>query len=159
MSQKHAAYFPPVDGSQVYPDSSQPIGHIPSLETPAANSLEWNSYIMHGLGNTTPPTPESFKEIEQPHLASSENVAFRQSLEESEEEGEILVGMGLYDTPDKCEEDPQLDTYRSTVSSLLGSAYRPTEPTGKGLKLEETWEPPQSDDEEDEEDEASATSC
>ncbi|MCH8947783.1 MAG: hypothetical protein IH789_09180 [Acidobacteria bacterium] len=65
----------------------------------------------------------------------------------------ILVGMGLYDTPETFDEDPQLNNYRSTVSSLLGSTYRPQEPRGKGLKLEETWEPPKSDDGEDDDDE------
>jgi hypothetical protein len=78
-----------------------------------------------------------------------------QPLEEpAEEEGEILVGMGLYDTPEKHDEDPQLNNYRSTVSSLLGSSFRPMEPRGKGLKLEETWEPPKSDDEDEENEDA-----
>ena len=38
------------------------------------------------------------------------------------------------------------------MSQVLGSAYRRPEPVGKGLKLEETWNPP-SDDEEEEDDE------
>lgn len=79
-----------------------------------------------------------------------ESPAF-QCLDESEEDGEVLVGMGLYDAPDKVNDDPQLDNYRSTVSSLLGSRFRPAEPQGKGLKLEETWSPPpKSEDDEDE---------
>ncbi len=61
-----------------------------------------------------------------------------------------MIGMGLYDTPEKYSEDPQLDNYRTTVSSLLGSTFRPRESTGKGLTLEQAWEPPKSDDEDDE---------
>ncbi|KAK8041376.1 hypothetical protein PG994_014383 [Apiospora phragmitis] len=70
-----------------------------------------------------------------------------QAEEEPEEEGEILIGMGLYDTPDKSDMDPQLDHYRTSTSNLLGSTYR----KGAGLKLEEAWGPPK-EDEDDEED-------
>jgi hypothetical protein len=74
-------------------------------------------------------------------------------VEAEEDDGEILVGMGLYDQPDKYHEDPHLNNYRSAASALFGSGYQAKEPQGKGLKLEETWEPPKSDsdDEEDEE--------
>lgn len=75
-------------------------------------------------------------------------------LDESEDEGEILVGMGLYDAPDKYEADPGLNNYRSSLSSLLGGgAPRLRDSPGKGLKLEETWQPPESDDEEEDEEE------
>ncbi len=62
--------------------------------------------------------------------------------------------MGLYDTPEPAKtlsSDPQLDNYRSLMSHLLGVGRR-VEPTGKGLKLEETWIPPPSDDEEEDDD-------
>ena len=68
---------------------------------------------------------------------------------EDEDEGEILIGMGLYDPPDKFDTDPTLETYRNSVAGLLGAAYKYPEPTGKGLKLEDAWEPPESDDEEE----------
>ncbi|KAK7413448.1 hypothetical protein QQX98_007673 [Neonectria punicea] len=117
-----------------------------------ANGWDWNSFIIHGFSSTSPPTPEAFPQAQLSQTAMSEESIPYQALEDStEDEGEILVGMGLYDTPDKYEEDPQLDNYRSTVSSLLGSTFRTHEPKGKGLKLEETWEPPKSDDEDDEE--------
>ena len=54
-----------------------------------------------------------------------------------EDSGKELVGMGLYDLP-----EPSLDWSPSLV-----------EATGKGLKLEETWQPPEEDDDEDEEEE------
>lgn len=85
----------------------------------------------------------------------------------SEEEGEILYGMGLYDAPEKPlvmrdadTAQQQLGYHRYTIASLLGSyhahAYPSAsypEPTGKGLKLEDAWEPPASDDGDDGDDE------
>lgn len=53
-----------------------------------------------------------------------------------EESGKELVGMGLYDLP-----DTSLDW-----TSPAGEA------TGKGLKLEETWQPPEVEEEEEEQD-------
>ena len=53
-----------------------------------------------------------------------------------EDDGEKLVALGLYDTPDPC-------------SSWGGF----TEATGKGLKLEETWQPPEIDEDDEDEDE------
>lgn len=56
--------------------------------------------------------------------------------EDMEDSGKELVGMGLYDLP-----EPSL-TWDSPV----------VEATGKGLKLEETWQPPEDDDDEEEAD-------
>lgn len=109
---------------------------------------------MQGMNTTTPPTPESLVQPE-PSLPPmpQESPAF-QTLDEPEDDGEVLVGMGLYDAPEKLNEDPQLDNYRSTVCSLLGSRFRPSEPQGKGLKLEETWAPPPKSDDEDEDEDS-----
>ncbi|KOS19228.1 hypothetical protein ESCO_000460 [Escovopsis weberi] len=121
------------------------------MESPSG--LDWNGFVMQGYDTTSPPTPDTFltamttTQLPQPAITE----AYYQTPDEPEDDGEILVGMGLYD--DKREEDPQLNNYRYTVSSLLGTTFRPQEPRGKGLKLEETWEPPKSDDEEEEEDE------
>ncbi|KAM5342603.1 hypothetical protein ACJ41O_013569 [Fusarium nematophilum] len=118
-----------------------------------ANGWDWNTFIMHGFNSTTPPTPETLPQTQLSQPAMSGDIPYQALEEPLEEEGEILVGMGLYDTPDKYEQDPQLNNYRSTVSSLLGSTFRGHEPRGKGLKLEETWEPPKSDEEDDDEEE------
>jgi hypothetical protein len=56
-----------------------------------------------------------------------------------DDDGEKLVALGLYDAP-----EPPL-----TWSAL-------NEGTGKGLKLEETWQPPEEEDGEDEDDDASS---
>jgi hypothetical protein len=117
----------------------------------AASTGDWNTFIMHGFSSTSPPTPDSFLPPHQLQPAASTVPQDYETIEEPEEQGEILVGMGLYDTPEKYQDDPHLNNYRSTVSSLLGSKFRPHEPEGKGLKLEETWEPPKSDDEDESE--------
>lgn len=156
LQQRNGSCYPHSDGAQLYPEALPSLTHAPGLGTPADNPMDWNSYIMNGVASTTPPTPESFVHSQQAQPAVTEDSANYSPLEDNEEEGEILVGMGLYDTPEKYEEDPQLNNYRSTVTSLLGSTFRPKEPTGKGLTLELAWEPPKSDDgEEEAEDETS----
>ncbi|KAM0335803.1 hypothetical protein ACHAQA_000853 [Verticillium albo-atrum] len=113
-------------------------------------AAQWNTFAAHGFNSTSPPTPENLPQAQQQQPAvSSEDAIPYQPLNEAEEEGEILVGMGLYDAPDKYEDDPHLSHSRSAMSSLLGTSYRGQEGTGKGLKLEESWQPPESDDEEE----------
>lgn len=102
--------------------------------------VNWACYGPQGL--STPPTPEDPPRMQQlePILQTEESVPY-QALEvnEEEEEGDILVGLGLYDPPEKL-------PYQGE-GGLLGATF---EPTGKGLKLEDAWEPPISDDEEEE---------
>lgn len=135
-------FYPPSHDSQGLPESLVTVGGV-SQRTPAAGALDWNTFIPQGFNNTSLPTPGSFLPLQHPQPAMTEAAVPCEALDETE--GEILVGMGLYDAPEKCDEDPHLDNYRSTVSSLLRSSLRPHEPWGKGLKLEETWEPPKSD--------------
>lgn len=139
-------------GSLATDACSMPATSAP-VETAYSHGWDWNNFIMHGFGSTTPPTPETLPQSQLSQPVVSEDIQYQALDDASEEEGEILVGMGLYDAPEKFNEDPQLNNYRSTVSSLLGSSFRGCEPSGKGLKLEETWEPPKSDDEEDDDDE------
>jgi len=110
---------------------------------------------MHGFNRcSAPPTPADFPPAErvEPKLSPEESIPY-QPLEEDEPEGEILVGMGLYDPPEKDIEDPTLETYRNSVAHLLGSSYKYPESAGKGLKLEDSWEPPESDEDNEESDE------
>lgn len=128
---------------------------LPASEfaTNSSTQHSWDSFAAQGFNSTTPPTPDSLSQVQQsqPVVTTEESIPY-QPLDEDEEEGEILVGMGLYDAPEKYDEDLHLNHARSAMSSLLGSSYTRREGTGKGLKLEEPWQPPESDDEEQEQD-------
>lgn len=117
-----------------------------------SGSTQWNPPVGQCYSSTSPPTPENLPQTQQPQPAvSTESPIAYHPLAEPEEEGEILVGMGLYDTPDKHSDDPHLSNSRSAMSSLLGgSPFRGGRlgGPGKGLKLEEAWQPPESDDDE-----------
>ncbi|KAI9158701.1 hypothetical protein HJFPF1_06699 [Paramyrothecium foliicola] len=151
---KSTAYYSTQQDGQSVPGQEQfpSFGNAVHGSAVQTSTDDWNAFILHGFNNTSPPTPDSFLPPHQLQPTVTTVSQGYQDLEEPEEEGEILVGMGLYDPPEKYHEDPHLNNYRSTVSSLLGSTFRPKEPQGKGLKLEETWEPPKSDDEDDGED-------
>ncbi|EGX91432.1 hypothetical protein CCM_05590 [Cordyceps militaris CM01] len=152
MTQKPGALYTPTEECQMFPNSLP--SNMVSGQVQGNNGVDWNNFIMHGFNRTSPPTPETFLQPPQHYQQSMQErpAPYPQVEPAEEEEGEILVGMGLYDTPEKHQEDPQLNNYHSTVTSLLGSTFRLTEPVGKGLKLEETWEPPKSDDEDEDED-------
>jgi hypothetical protein len=119
--------------------------------------FDWSNFATNGFeSSTAPPTPDDFLPIQhpEPSFSAEESIPYH-PLSDTESTGEDLIGLGLYDTPEAAKSpspDPQLDNYRSLMmSQLLGSAYRRPEPVGKGLKLEETWNPP-SEDEDDEDD-------
>lgn len=132
-------------------DSPEPVGPF-SVYSDQVSFNNWDAYAPHGLQScTAPPTPDEFQGIQQPQsVPSEESIPYEplETPEEEEEEGEILVGMGLYDLPSKADTDPGLVHYRTTTSQLLDTTYR----SGKGWKLEEAWEPPATDDEDSEED-------
>lgn len=68
-------------------------------------------------------------------------------VEDDETDGEVLYGMGLYDAPER--DAAVLDswrTYRPSVMPLLAGVEE-TAPRGRGLKLEDAWDPPVSDEE------------
>jgi hypothetical protein len=122
--------------------------------------FDWNNFATNGFENssTTPPTPENFLPIQHPEPAFSaeESIPYHPLEDNESDDGEELIGMGLYDTPEILKSptaDHQLDNYRAfMMSSMLGSGYVPprrAEPTGKGLKLEEGWTPPSDDEDED----------
>ncbi|KXX78097.1 hypothetical protein MMYC01_204196 [Madurella mycetomatis] len=134
--------------------------------------------------HTAPPTPEDFAYSITPNDAAASEVAEARGQKETayqtvivddsgddESEGEILYGMGLYDAPDHSKGATDEDNsslgmlHRSAIVSLLSSrdadragAEEDCSDTGKGLglKLEDAWEPPASDDEEDADEDADA---
>jgi len=128
-------------------------------EPSMCSQYEWNNFAANGFGRSTaPPTPENFLPSQhiEPTFPAEESIPYHPLSDAAEEEeGEILCGLGLYDTPEvlkSAPSDPHLNNYRSAVmSQYIGSPYR-KETSGKGLKLEETWNPPDSDDEDDQDD-------
>ncbi|KAI5862792.1 hypothetical protein GGS23DRAFT_67292 [Durotheca rogersii] len=129
------------------PEETEPF---PSFTSQA--SFEWDGLATPGFTTcTAPPTPDEYQPVQQPTVTPEESIPYQplEEPEEEDEEGEILVGMGLYDPPNKDETDPELDSYRTTTLQLLGTTYRGG---GRGWKLEEAWEPPATDDEDDAED-------
>jgi hypothetical protein len=129
---------------------TEPFPSLTADFAPASSAAAWASFVSQGFNSTSPPTPENLPQAQQPKPAVSceESIPY-QALDDPEDDGEILVGMGLYDAPEKVDDDPSLSNSRSAISSLFGHSYRSMEGTGKGLKLEEAWQPPESDDEED----------
>lgn len=145
---------PTMSSMQTTAESYAPISTQCDYST-NQSQVDWNNFAaMQSFDHrvTAPPTPEDLPKMQQiePALPREEAIPY-QPLEEDEEEGEILIGMGLYDTPEKDIFDPTLDNYRNRLS-MLGASFDYPESKGKGLKLEETWEPPPMDDDDDEED-------
>ena len=64
--------------------------------------------------------------------------------------------MGLYDAPDSSTPALEPDDYRNSIISTL--SYLDQDCPGKGLKLEETWKPAESDDDDDDDDDEESSS-
>jgi hypothetical protein len=129
----------------------------PNMDSSMYSHFDWNNFAVNGFENssTAPPTPENFLPIQHPEPTFPEEESIPYHPLSDSDDGEELIGMGLYDTPEPVKapsSDPHLDNYRTLMMSQLLGAGRRIEPTGKGLKLEETWNPPPSDDEEEEDD-------
>lgn len=128
------------DTSSAYTPATVP-DYVESSYSPASWANAPAASYTHNM--TAPPTPEDLPKAQQvePLVVKEESEA----QQEDEEEGDILIGLGLYDPPEKlpCSED----------GGVLSAAF---EPKGKGLKLEDAWEPPASDDEDEEDGEGEA---
>lgn len=120
-------------GWQDVPQQPQSYTHS-TINTPSAEPLPWylqqwaqkipGQYMIDSQNGST-----EFLPIQHP-TDHNEKMGM-------EDDGKELVGMGLYDAPE--------------TMSTWGVF---SESTGKGLKLEETWQPPEADD--DDEDDASS---
>jgi hypothetical protein len=106
-----------------------------SVNTPTTEPLPW--YLQQWAQKNQAQAFDS-------HHGSTDFLPIQHSQQDEdmeEDDGEKLVALGLYDTPEP---------------SLTWGAL--TEATGKGLKLEETWQPPEEDGEEDDDDASSEAS-
>ncbi|KAF1829113.1 hypothetical protein BDW02DRAFT_510735 [Decorospora gaudefroyi] len=131
-------------GSEEMDPSLQPVPqHTPnymhsSMNTPSTELLPW--YLQQWA-------QKNQEQAFDAHNGSADFLPIQHPVEHDqhmmEDDGEKLVALGLYDAPE---------------SSLTWGGL--TEGTGKGLKLEETWQPPQdnNDDEEDDDDASSEAS-
>ena len=90
---------------------------------------------------TTPSTPD-FLPIQHPPnpAVSSDQGRGPQLAKQSSKE---LVGMGLYDEPDSSTSFGSAGEHLQYFLRPQSEAYPLYQPTGKGLKLEETWQPPE----------------
>jgi hypothetical protein len=115
-------------------DGSWPQTYAPSAySTPTTEPMPW--YLQEWARRNQAQSQQASTEylpIQHPSHAQVDNT----EDEEMGNSGKELVALGLYDGPDT-----------SANWGLLQG-----EPTGKGLKLEETWQPPEEDDEDAEED-------
>lgn len=143
--------FKACDFGHSLPTSPRPLDITPLANaTDAYGETCYPFYSsLQAFDSRTPPTPESFPQVAEVKSTEVAEQPVPYQVLEDDAEGEILVGMGLYDAPEKCVEDVSLNNYRSTITSLLASDFRSEEHRGRGLKLEETWEPPNVDDKDD----------
>ncbi|KAK2629245.1 hypothetical protein QTJ16_000065 [Diplocarpon rosae] len=157
--------------------SATPLRHdhqfqVQTQQTPAPQGLgnmdptmfshfDWHSFATDDFDNssTAPPTPESFLPRQHPEstFPTTDEIPYHPlSLSEPESDGEVLVGMGLYDAPEATKTpstNSDFEYYRGLMmSGYLGTGSRKAAATGKGLKLEEKYVPPPSDDDEEEQD-------
>ncbi|KAK4153136.1 hypothetical protein C8A00DRAFT_43915 [Chaetomidium leptoderma] len=170
QQQHQAPVFRP--GSFSNYTSASEISYLPPSNV-ADEFLSWDAYPSSNTllnRHTAPPTPEDFacslmsnqavetgtqqqQQQQQQHQQHQQPAQplIHDDENDDESDGEILYGMGLYDAPDHGK-----GLHQSVVLSLLGSARDPREEidTGKGLglKLEDAWEPPASEDEDDDDD-------
>lgn len=113
----------------------------PSYAEPSHSPGSWTDVPAFGHSLSAPPTPEEPTNFQYAGAAmAKQEIAYSAPAEikvEDEDEGDILIGLGLYDPPEALH------------GGLLGASF---EPSGKGLKLEDAWEPPAEDEDEDDED-------
>jgi len=111
---------------------------VSAYSTPATEPMPW--YLQEWARKNEAEAAMSrngstdFLPIQHP---AAESEASPVEDEDMHDSGKELVGMGLYDAP---------ESELSWTSGLVGG-------TGKGLKLEETWQPPEEDENEDLDDE------
>lgn len=129
-----------VSGSS-WQDIQQPVPitsyALSSYSSPRIEPTPWYLQSWTQMAQTqseiSRPASTDFLPIQHPSAQDTESQSALED-DDSEDAEKELVGMGLYDPPEGIQ---------SWQSGLLQSG-------GKGLKLEETWQPPEQDDDADE---------
>ncbi|KAF2646202.1 hypothetical protein P280DRAFT_485927 [Massarina eburnea CBS 473.64] len=145
MSAQNSTYNEPTQYYTSYPsefqthrgsqdsDSSYQTQPFSSYSTPATDSMPW--YLQEWARRNQEQTMD-VQQVSTDFLPNQEPTVEQEAEEDMGDSGKELVGMGLYDVPDPT------DGWGSLV-----------EATGKGLKLEETWQPPEENDDDDDDEE------
>ncbi|KAL8698730.1 MAG: hypothetical protein Q9224_001718 [Gallowayella concinna] len=144
---------PALEGHSFYPTSYYEYPLQPPQQE-YDNSYNYGGYL-NSLGTTgfsqmapdysfysTRQTPESFHTQDQSYLPQYVQASAPVPL--TKQRSKELVGLGLYDGPSR-KELSNFNVAPDHINRLL------VEPQGKGLKLEETWQPPKDDGEDAEE--------
>ena len=145
----------PLDSQYYMQYPGMPASQAPSTTSTIGYPTQaWAESLQPFPTHTAPPSPD-FLPIQNPmdvwdgSLGAVNPLPRKQSKE--------LVGMGLYDHPDRTS-----FSVGSITESYVDS-YCVDSQKGKGLKLEETWEPPEEDkesaDDEDAQEEENASSA
>ncbi|KAI9683853.1 MAG: hypothetical protein M1829_004187 [Trizodia sp. TS-e1964] len=119
-----------------------------SSPSPYASS-DWPYPPALPLTAATSPVSPNFLPIQQPdYLTDTPHYGLDDIEHKPEQECKELVGMGLYDKPDAS--TFTLTHRPHSSSNLLTHPFELSKvASGQGLKLEETWQPPEGSDEED----------
>ena len=148
LDTSYQPYVPSSDPSYHLEFPTVPLsGAYPTCSPMSYATQTWAESLSAFPTYTAPPTPD-FLPIQNPSDMWQGAVASRLTKPRSKE----LVGMGLYDSPDR--HSFSLDSAPDSHGGGDGSccaADPQHEALGKGLKLEETWQPPAEEEEEEEE--------
>ncbi|PVI01482.1 hypothetical protein DM02DRAFT_641875 [Periconia macrospinosa] len=145
-TQDHVSYMNGSHTPRGHQDSNtcyQPqLGNSSSYSVSTAESMPWylKEWARKNQEQANPASNGSVDFLQMHYPSTKNDTDDVPEADDAEDSGKELIGMGLYDLPDSA--------------TGLGSLV---EATGKGLKLEETWQPPEEndDDDEDEDDESS----
>ncbi|KAI9738005.1 MAG: hypothetical protein M1834_009375 [Cirrosporium novae-zelandiae] len=118
----------------------------PSLEYPS-------SYLMQPSSPSTSSSPETPDLLPIQCLPNDSTSDLTSDLSKSK--GDELIGMGLYDPPEPLPVQPSSFFHLNGSPYTLDHSVMQIMSAGKGLKLEETWAPPEKEaqNEDDSEDE------
>ncbi|MCJ1401015.1 hypothetical protein MMC11_004227 [Xylographa trunciseda] len=146
LDTSYQSYVPPDSTYHLQFPTVPLTGDYPTCSPMGYATQTWAESLSAFPTYTAPPTPD-FLPIQNPSdMWQGATTAVRPRL--TKPRSKELVGMGLYDTPDRNSFSLDSAT-ESHGDSFIANPHH--ESLGKGLKLEETWQPPAEEEEDDEE--------
>lgn len=148
--------YPPLPGPAVYPygplsfsdpTSASALGSYRAVadmphSSPKHPSQNWLGLCEGAAIAVTAPASPDFLPMQHPSFHSAERERTRLAKQSSGE----LVGVGLYDNPEDTSTLDKLGRPLPAFRRLQNLAFSRHQSAGKGLKLEETWQPPSEED-------------